>query len=215
MRSIKSLLSKTKLAIVVLTALVCQVAAADTMQLENGLYVAGVPSQEFVHFAAPESGGRQRMENWCWAACIQMVLNYHGLYVDQSDIVSRVFGATVDQPASGDQILAALTGWAPDSRGRRSAIYADDYNLDPVTVINDLDHKWPLIVGLSGARGAATGHAYVMTAAFYSKDAAGNPTIQGVVLRDPFPGYQSRLEMTAQEFGQRLQFATRVYVERL
>lgn len=191
-------------------------AAADTMPLgDTGYFVAGVPSKEFVHFAAPEGAGKQRMQNWCWAACIQMVLNYHGLYVDQQDIVNRVFGATVDRPANGEQLLAALTGWAPDTRGRRSAIYADAYNLDPATVINDLDKKWPLIVGLEGARGVATGHAYVMTAAYFSRDQMGNPTIHRVVLRDPFPGYESRVEMDAAEFGQRLQFATRVYVERL
>lgn len=191
-------------------------AAADTVPLgDSGYFVAGVPSEEFVHFAAPEGAGRQRMENWCWAACIQMVLNYHGLYVDQSDIVARVFGGTVDRPANGQQIMAALTGWAPDHRGRRSEILADAYNLDPATVINDLDRKWPLIVGLSGARGAATGHAYVMTAAYFSRGPAGVPVIHRVVLRDPFPGYPSRIEVDADEFAQRLQFATRVYVRRL
>lgn len=190
--------------------------SADTMPVGNtGYYVAGVPTEEFVHFAAPEGAGRQKMENWCWAACIQMVLNYHGLYVDQKDVVSRVFGGAVDRPANGQQIMQALTGWAPDSRGRRSKIYADDYNLDPTTVINDLDRKWPLIVGLAGARGAATGHAYVMTAVYFSKGPNGVPIIHRVVLRDPFPGYPSRIELDAGEFGQRLQFATRVYVERM
>ncbi len=190
--------------------------SADTMPVGNtGYYVAGVPTEEFVHFAAPEGAGRQKMENWCWAACIQMVLNYHGLYVDQKDVVSRVFGGAVDRPANGQQIMQALTGWAPDSRGRRSKIYADDYNLDPTTVINDLDLKWPLIVGLSGARGAAKGHAYVMTAVYFSKGPNGVPIIHRVVLRDPFPGYPSRIELDAGEFGQRLQFATRVYVERM
>lgn len=191
-------------------------ATADTQPVgDTGYYVAGVPSAEFVHFAAPEDVGRQRMGNWCWAACIQMVLNYHGLYVDQKDIVARVFGAAVDRPASGDQIMAALSGWAPDTRGRKSAIYADNRNLDEATVINDLDKKWPLIVGLAGPRGAATGHAYVLTAVYFSRDSMGRYTIHRVVLRDPYPGYESRTELDMAEFSQRLQFATRVYVERL
>lgn len=190
--------------------------AADTVPLgDTGYFIAGIRTEEFVQFAAPESSGRQRMANWCWAACIQMVLNYHGLYVDQQDIVERVFGSAVDRPANGQQIMGALSGWAPDTRGRRSSIYADAYHLDAETVINDLDKKWPLIVGLSGARGQATGHAYVMTAAYFSRDAYGQPTIHRVVLRDPYPGYQSRIELDSQEFGQRLQFATRVYVKRL
>ena len=128
--------------------------AADTVPLgDTGYFIAGIRTEEFVQFAAPESSGRQRMANWCWAACIQMVLNYHGLYVDQQDIVERVFGSAVDRPANGQQIMGALSGWAPDTRGRRSSIYADAYHLDAETVINDLDKKWPLIVGLSGARG--------------------------------------------------------------
>lgn len=189
---------------------------ADTMPLgDTGYYVSGVPSEQFVHFAAPEGAGRQRMQNWCWAACIQMVLNYHGLYVDQKDIVSRVFGQTVDRPANAEQILAALTGWAPDTRGRQSAIYADPYHVDAATVINDLDKRWPLIVGLAGPRGQATGHAYVLTAVYFSQGPQGQPIIHRVVLRDPYPGYESRLEMDINEFQQRLQFATRVYVERL
>ena len=191
-------------------------ALADTQPLgDTGRFVSGVPSNEFVHFAAPESAGRQRMQNWCWAACIQMVLNYHGLYVDQKDIVTRVYGSAVDRPANGQNIMSALSGWAPDTRGRRSEILADARNLDPATVINDLDKKWPLIVGLEGARGAATGHAYVLTAAYFTPDENGKPKIYRVVLRDPFPGYQSRIELDAAEFGRRLQFATRVYVNRL
>lgn len=191
-------------------------ASADTVPVgDTGYFVAGVPSEQFVHFAAPESAGKQRMQNWCWAACIQMVLNYHGLYVDQQDIVGRVFGQAVDRPANGEQILAALSGWAPDSRGRRSAIYADPYHVDAATIVNDLDKRWPLIVGLAGPRGMATGHAYVLTAVYFSKDNFGNPTIHRVVLRDPYPGYPSRQEMDINDFLQRLQFATRVYVERL
>lgn len=155
------------------------------------------------------------MQNWCWAACIQMVLNYHGLYVDQGQIVDRIFGVRVDRPATGEQILAALTGWAPDSRGRRSAIYANAQDLSPASVVDDLDKKWPLIVGLAGPRGAASGHAYVMTAAYFSRDQWGQPIIHRVVLRDPMPGFPSRIELDADEFGQRLQFATRVYVQRL
>lgn len=190
-------------------------ASADTVPLgDTGYFIAGIRTEEFVQFAAPESAGRQRMGNWCWAACIQMVLNYHGLYVDQQDIVQRVFGAAVDRPANGQQIMTALTGWAPDTRGRQSSIYADAYHLDAETVINDLDKKWPLIVGLKGARGQATGHAYVMTAAYFSRDSYGEATIHRVVLRDPYPGYQSRVELDSAEFGERLQFATRVYVKR-
>jgi hypothetical protein len=199
--------------ILALTAACLAPARADKSQIPGtDMWVAGVPSEQFVHFAAAEGAGRQRMQNWCWAACIQMVLNYHGLYVKQEDIVGRVFGGAVDRPAGPQEILYALQGWAPDSRGRTSAVEADNRNLDPASVIQDLEYRWPLIVGLQGQ--GNTGHAYVLTAVYY-KVVQGQPYIQGVVLRDPYPTKQSRLEMSMQEFTQRCTFATRVHVRRM
>ena len=189
------------------------VAFAEREQIAPGQFVAGVPTDQFTHFAAPEGNGRQRMQNWCWAACVQMVLNYHGLYVKQEEIVSRIFGGMVDRPANPQQIMAALQGWAPDSRGRYSEILADARNMDPVSVIQDLEYRWPLIVGLSGPGG--TGHAYVMTACYYQVDASNQPRIFRVVLRDPYPTNQSRLQMNMDEFLQRCTFATRIHVRRM
>ena len=117
MKRIKGFAASVLLALLV----VCPgTAAADTLPLgDTGYFVAGVKSEEFVHFAAPESAGKQRMENWCWAACIQMVLNYHGLYVDQQDIVTRIYGAAIDRPANGESLtektiarVGGSTGWA-------------------------------------------------------------------------------------------------------
>lgn len=196
-----------------LVASLSSLAAADRYQIGPNAYAAGVPGDQFVHFAAPEGAGRQRMNNWCWAACVQMVLNYHGLYVSQEQVVQRVFGQMVDQPAAPQQILAALQGWAPDARGRFSQIEADNRNLDPASVLQDLEYRWPLIVGLTGP--GNTGHAYVMTAACYQLDQQGYPQIYSVVLRDPYPTRQSRIEMPINEFLARCTFATRVHVRRL
>jgi hypothetical protein len=187
---------------------------ADRTQIGPQDWIAGVPAQDFVHFAAAEGQGRQRMQNWCWAACIQMVLNYHGLYIKQEDIVAKVFGGAVDAPAGPQMIMAALQGWAPDTRGRMSQIEADSRNLDPASVIQDLEYRWPLIVGLSGAA-AQTGHAYVLTAAYYRLSQDGQPIIYRVVLRDPYPTKVSRVEMSMDEFMARCTFATRVHVRRL
>lgn len=188
---------------------------ADTQEIQPGIYVSGVPTEEFVYFAAPESGGRQMQSNWCWAACIQMVLNYHGLYISQEQIVSRVYGGLVDRPAVPAQIMSALSGWAPDVRGRYSAIYADSTNISEATVIDDLHRRWPLIVGLGSLRPGEQGHAFVLTGVVYQFDAYNQPVLIQVILRDPFPGNRSRIEMGSEEFFARLQFAARIYVERL
>ena len=199
------------------TLLLCLLMAlpvwAENTQIGANQWVAGVPSDQFTHFAAPEGVGRQRMQNWCWAACIQMVLNWHGLYVSQEDIVQRVFGNTIDRPAVPKEMLSALSGWLPDTRGRYSAIAADPVNINNYSVVKDLSERWPLIVGLSGPGG--TGHAYVMTAAYYYLNEANEPIIYRVVLRDPYPTQSSRIEMDMQQFGRRCTFATRVHVQRL
>ncbi len=212
-RSIKKLLH-----LLILMALVLSPTWADKAQVDQNTWVVGVPTEQFVHFAAPESTGRQQASNWCWAACIQMVLNYHGLYVNQQEIVQRVFGQTVDRPGSGEMILAALSGWAHDMRGGTSRVFSTAHpdKVTPEKVLRDLEYRWPLIAGLRGAPGGnSTGHAYVVTAAYYTLDMYGRPQILRVVVRDPWPTNPSRQEMDAREFMSRLEFLARIYVERM
>lgn len=73
-----------------------------------GIWVAGIPSNEFEYFAAPQTDGHQRQSNWCWAACVQMVLNYRGVPVTQEQVVQRIFAEAVPNvPGQPDQILTA------------------------------------------------------------------------------------------------------------
>jgi hypothetical protein len=180
----------------------------------NNYYIAGVPSDQFEYFTAAQQGGRQRQSNWCWAACIQMVLNYHGLYITQEQIVQRVFGMQVNSPGQPQQILAALSGWAPDYRGRYSSIYASPYIMQGSEIVRDLAYRWPLIVGLKNPQGGI-GHAFVLTGVYYQTDAYNQPVFYKVELRDPWPGNPSRQELTWLEFQQRLMFIAKVYVARL
>ncbi len=189
-----------------------QPVGADIYNLGPGLWAAAVPSDEFDFFAAPRFEGRQHQQNWCWAACVQMTLNYHGLRVTQEEVVQRVFGRQVDAPGSPEMILTALSGWAPDQRGRFSAIHASPYVMRGSDIVRDLAHRWPLIVGLSERRG---GHAYVLTAVEYSVDPRNNePIFHGVVLRDPWPGRRSRVKLDWATFERKLTFMARVSVTR-
>ena len=184
---------------------------SDMQQLGPNLFVAGVPSAEFEFFAAPSHSGRQRQANWCWAACVQMTLNYHGLIVSQEQVVERIFGARIDAPGEPHQILAALSGWAPDVRGRFSTIHASPYVMQGSDIVNDLAYKWPLIVGL---RGEPIGHAYVLTAVEYAVGPGNQPIFTKALLRDPWPTSPSRNEMPWAEFQSRVQFMARVSVTR-
>ena len=187
-------------------------ALAEIEQTGPGVYTAGIPTDQFQYFAAPEGNGRQRSANWCWAACIQMVLNYKGLYITQEAIVTKVYGQLIDQPAGADQIMQALNGWAPDSNGGYAAVVADPYNLGGPTLVTDLANRYPLIVGL---KGNPVGHAYVLTAVTYGVDQYNNPVFRSVVLRNPWPDSPSREELPWAEFISRVMFAARVHVLRL
>ena len=117
--------------------------------------------------------------------------------------------------AQPQQIMAALRGWVPDTRSRYSEVVADAVNLDQASIIQDLEYRWPLIVGLSAAAPGQQGHAYVLTGAYYTLDDSNRPEIYKVVLRDPYPTQISRLEMDARDFVTRCAFATRIHVRRM
>lgn len=187
-------------------------ASTEIVHLGQGLYMAGIPTDQFQYFSAPESNGRQRSANWCWAACIQMVLNYKGLYITQEDIVAKVYGRLIDQPAQPEQIMQALNGWVPDLNMGYAAVVADSYNLSGQALITDLANRYPLIIGL---KGNPVGHAYVLTAVTYEVDQYNQPIFRSVILRNPFPNSPSREEMPWDEFKSRVMFATRVHIFRL
>jgi len=184
---------------------------SEVIQLGENYFAAGVYTDEFEYYAAPSSSGRQRQSNWCWAACIQMVLNYHGVVVTQEQIVERIFGDQINTTADPSTIIYALNGWGVDIYGNPVTIHASPYNLTGPNLVTYLAYKWPLIVGLDLGE---TGHAFILTAVYYSVDENNYPYFHTVVLRDPWPENPSRIELTWDEFISRLIFATSVYVQR-
>lgn len=183
------------------------------MHTQIGLhqYCAGVPMKDFEYYAAPQIVGRQRQSMWCWAASIQMILNYHGLLVSQEQVVQRVFGQKINSPANISHILSALRGWAPDIRGRFSEIHASQYGLTPSELIRDLSNNWPLIVGFGGK---PIGHACVLTAVEYNQYLNGFPFLTKAIYRDPSPNYFSRQGSSWAIFSNRASFYVRIWVVR-
>ena len=195
--------------------------AQSCTQLGPNYFSCGVPTSEFEYMRATSVNyGEQIQSNWCWAACVQMVLNYHGLSVNQLDVVTRIYGSPyVNQPADEQQILYALSGWAADYRGRYSSINAYGGNTSVQEIINGLSGKWPLIVGLRNSEGSI-GHACVLTAIYYSNqyDNYGNFTgyvPEKVVIRDPFPTNVSRQELSWTDFQNRAFMVLKIWVTRL
>ena len=74
-------------------------ARAQTLgSLKEKYQYIGINSGEFNSLT---TFGKQRSLNWCWAACIQMVLNFHRIPVTQEQVVKKTLGKLVDRPEIG------------------------------------------------------------------------------------------------------------------
>ena len=187
---------------------------STVQQLAPNYFVAGVNTNTFNYVA---SIGRQRADNWCWAACIQMVLNYHGLYVTQEEIVTQCFGGLYDRPGNPVDFAVGLNRWAYNTRGGVSQVYFNNYPPTNEEIVQLLSGGWPLIVGINF--GTEVGHAYVVTAIYYSvaTDMYGNVRVipDKVVLRDPSPFSDSRQEWTWDLFVKNVVSVYKVWVSDL
>jgi hypothetical protein len=201
------------LALVMLWPATRSARAQDIHEVGPNLFYAGIPTDEFEYFAAPQSVGRQRQENWCWAATIQMVLNYHGLRVTQEQVVERVFGGDVNMPGDIRAYLTALSGWAFQLNGRPAQIFSRVREMDVQGMIDDLSWHWPLIVGLRN-KNANIGHAYVLTSIRFALDENNQPIPVSVVLRDPWPSNPSRQIIDWGEFQSRIEHYIQVRIRR-
>lgn len=200
------------LLVVVMLLLPATQALAEKLEIGDGTTVVGVKSQDFEHFADPDGAGLSKNEHWGWAACLQQILNYHGVYVTQEDLVKKVLGAPLDTPAQLDEIVKGLVGCEfRDVGGGTSTVYLKETKFDLPVMLRDLEYNWPMLVGISSPD-QEHAVACVVTAVFFSGDQS-NPTLTEIVLRNP-AGDGSKLKLSAQEFDQRLLTVLRVYVKR-
>ncbi len=145
----------------------------------------GVSSSKMNYYASS-----QKNSQWCWAASIQMVLNYYGVKISQEQIVARTYGTDPygrlpNWAGSFEAITANLNNWGVDNSGREYKVRASlNWGAPtPAVLLRELSKKRPVIVGYRGPQG---GHAVVITAASSTKSPYG-PIIQTITVRDPMP----------------------------
>lgn len=143
---------------------------------------------------------------WCWAASIQMVFRYYGLYVSQNIIVSRTWGSIQNLPAQPHVIMANLNQLWMGSNGARFSVTGNTNTANHRTASQDLANDKPLIIG-------TLGHAMVLTALTFDRDQWGNGEVKSAVVRDPWP-QRGRRVLTPQEWYN-ISFAARIRVRRL
>ena len=155
-------------------------------QIAQAQQYVGIPTQRFEFVAAA-----QQNSQWCWAASIQMVLNYHGINIAQPQIVARTYGTDPygnlpNWAGSFQAITANLNNWSIDNSGRPyvvQAILAPGPPI-PAVLLQELSEGRPVIIGYRS--GPNSGHAVVVTAASYFMSPQG-PMVQSLVVRDPYP----------------------------
>lgn len=140
----------------------------------------------------------QEESNWCWAACVEIVLEYGGINITQSQIVSRVFGDTRNEEASQREIMAALSGWGFDRRGIPRKIYCRQVTGAESEVISALSRGWPLIVGIRNRNGTGY-HAVVLSHLEYII-VNGQYSIQTVTIKDPLYQGKGTFRLSWKEF---------------
>jgi len=166
-------------------------------------YAAAVKSEKFKFYAAA-----QEENNWCWAACIQMVLNYQGSYIDQCKIVKKAFRTTqcINKPADCYTIEDGINGWTVNNKQINGKV---DFSPSAHELIDQLAYRNPVIIGLNMPN-QNIGHAYVLTAVYFKYDSNNRKIPYEVVLRDPWPENKSRQVFGWNDFVSRINCITYV-----
>lgn len=122
----------------------------------------------------------QEKENWCWAACVQMICLYNDLKIQQPEIVYHVYGASYDWTASGNEMAESFEGW----HGFTVHSYLSK---TPQSFINEIASGHPLIIGYDE-------HAYLLTHIYYKKTSNGSLTPFKVIIINPSLGKEEVLD---------------------
>jgi peptidase C39-like protein len=177
----------------------------------------GIPSARMNYVAAA-----QHNSQWCWAATIQMVLNYYGVTISQEQIVARTYGTDLygylpNWPGRFDAISTSLNSRSVDDAGRTYVVLSTlNWGAPtPTVLVQELSQGRPVIVSYSSGPNSA--HAVVITGANFIPSPLG-PMIQSVVVRDPWPSQWNtanpgRLEYVGAQFASLMQayWYVRVY----
>ena len=161
---------------------------------------AGIPRGEMDYFA---SG--QRNFQWCWAASIQMVLNYYGIDILQEQIVAQTYGTdrrgrVPDWGGTLETIMSNLNQRGTDNRGRSYSIHSwmGKGAPEPALLVQELSRRKPVIFAYSN--GPKTGHVAVVEGALLERSSYG-PIIQSLFVRDPWPSRGNLVDRGRREYA--------------
>jgi hypothetical protein len=202
-----------KFLVIILLCLPLSAKAQQVRQIGANLFEVGVNQNEINYlFSTNANAGKQIQSQWCWAASIQMVLNYHGLQVKQAQLVEKLFGGRqVNQAVNANQILSALRGWHPNSDGQLQQVFSQEIAFSELAIITALSYKWPLLAGLNNGN---SGHAMVLIGARYSIAPDGHIQISQLSFIDPLPTAPPIVQLSGNAFRQKCTALIKILVIR-
>ena len=158
-------------------------------------YSVDIPNASFLYV-------QQKTENWCWAACNQMLLGAKDIDESQENQSIKVFGAVVNRGAGYNYEFAkiGLGGTYVSNNGDTVTVipyvsYISQNNNDPIVIINHLNDGIPLVMATRQHGRVCVGVDYVRNGPSYQ--------ITKLRLLDPSPYASSELiEFTMQQFLQ-------------
>ena len=167
-----------------------------SLQIYSQEYSVDIPNASSLY-------AKQKMENWCWAACNQMLLSAIDINESQENQSIKVFGSVVNRGAGINYELTktGLGGIYQNSSGGEVKIvpyisYLSQRNSnDPVVIIKQLMDGVPLVM-------ATAQHGRVCVGVDYIKNGS-SFQITKLRLLDPSPfGSSAIIEYSMQQFLQ-------------
>ena len=127
--------------------------------LKNELYV-GLSDALVETLADPKFSGRQKLDQWCWAACVQMLCACHGIHYDQIDVVRVAKGGLRNEGGNLLDFFTALSVEGVQDNGQPIQLNAKVTD-EAKDLLNDLKKNHPAILTLDMDEGK--GHAVLLT----------------------------------------------------
>lgn len=154
----------------------------------HGVKAVGLRTERMNYYASA-----QQASNWCWAACIQMILSAHDVPVSQQEIVATAFGDVVNRPGQLENIQAVLNATWVDRRGAAKRVIATPRPGPPqVGELTELLRSETPVIVCYQPDDATVGHAVIVTAVITEATARGEHLVR-LVVRDPWPDFRASM----------------------
>jgi len=102
----------------------------------------------------------QEDTQWCWAACVAMVLSSRGAHISQEEIVRQIKGNVVNEPGSFDEIRKSLTLKNGDNDIVLRSDVANPFG--DLDVVEKIDRGEPIIAAVARSAGESAHHVVII-----------------------------------------------------